>query len=214
MSEHDRSAWVQRRIVAVEPTPNPEQFVFGLGLQRFPRVVPCMHQPDVVQHDFRRECIHPQEVVGEGLFGDMKVPFRTNDVGTPRGSTATLHPLGPKLDATVVLQALGGHSLMVSNEGQQARVAANQRHNTSSVRASIDGVPQEDEPVVIPEFEAVDQGAKRGKVAMDVSNSKDTMPGIEPPLKVGFQRVIPSTKVGREFLFARQGCIHQGDDFP
>ena len=200
--------------MAVESPPNPEQFVFGLSLQRFARVVSCMHQPDVVQHDFRRERIHPQEVIGEGLLCNMKIAFRTNDVGTPRGSTATLHPFGPQLDATVVLQALGGHSLMVSNEGQQARVAANQSHNTRSVRASIDGVPQEDEPVVIPEFESVDQGAKRGKVAMDVSNSKDTMPGIEPPLEVGFQRVIPSTKVQREFLFARQGRIHQGKNFP
>ncbi len=60
----------------------------------------------------------------------------------------------------------------------------------------------------------MDEGAKRGKVAMDVSNGKDAMPGIEPSLKVGFQRVIPSTKVQREFLFARQGRIHQGKNFP
>ncbi len=200
--------------MAVEPPPNPEQFVFGLSLQRFAWVVSCMHQPDVVQHDFRRERIHPQEVIGEGLLCNMKIAFRTNDVGTPRGSTATLHPFGPQLDATVVLQALGGHSLMVSNEGQQARIAANQRYNTSSVRAAIDGISQDDKPVGISKFEAVDEGAKRGKVAMDVSNGKDAMPGIEPSLKVGFQRVIPSTKVQREFLFARQGRIHQGKNFP
>jgi hypothetical protein len=60
----------------------------------------------------------------------------------------------------------------------------------------------------------VDQGAKGGKMAVNVANSKDAMPGIEPPLKVGFQRVIPSTKVRREFFFARQGCIHQGEVSP
>jgi hypothetical protein len=60
----------------------------------------------------------------------------------------------------------------------------------------------------------VDQGTKRGKVAMNVSDGKNAMSSIEPSLKVGFQRVISSTKVGREFFFARQGCIHQGEDSP
>ena len=103
---------------------------------------------------------------------------------------------------------------MVSKEGQQAGVVANQRHNPSSVWAAIDGVPQENKAVLFTEFEAVNQGAKRGKMAVDVSNSKDAVPGIKPPLKVGFQRVIPSTKVRRELFFARQGCIHQGEDSP
>jgi hypothetical protein len=141
MAEHDRSAWVQRRIVAVEPSPNPEQFMFGLRLQRFARVVPCVHQSDVVQHDFCWECIHPQEVVCEGLLRNMKVPFRTDDVGSPGGPPSALHPLGPKLDATVVLQAFGGHSLVVPKEGQQARVVADQRHNSSSVGAAVNGIP-------------------------------------------------------------------------
>jgi hypothetical protein len=51
----------------------------------------------------------------------------------------------------------------------------------------------------------VDQGTKRGKVAMNVSDGKNAMSSIEPSLKVGFQRVISSTKVRREFFFARQG---------
>lgn len=200
--------------MTVEPPPDPEQLVFGLRLQRFARVVPCVHQSNVVQHDFRWECIHPEEVVGERVLRHMQVSFCADDVGPPRGPTTSLHPRGPKLDAAVVLQAFCGHPLMVSKEGQQAGVVANQRHNPSSVWAAIDGVPQENKAVLFTEFESVNQGAKRGKMAVDVSNSKDAVPGIEPPLKVGFQCVIPSTKVRRELFFARQGCIHQGEDSP
>jgi hypothetical protein len=200
--------------MTVETSPYPKQLVLRLRFQWFARVVSGMHQSDVVQHDFRRKCIHPEEVVGEPVLRHMQVSFGADDVGPPRGATTTLHPWGPELEATVVLQALCGHPLMVSEEGQQAWVVANQRHNPRSVWAAVDGIPQEDNPVVIPEFETVDQGAKGGKMAVNVANSKDAMPGIEPPLKVGFQRVIPSAKVRREFFFARQGCIHQGEVSP
>jgi len=49
---------------------------------------------------------------------------------------------------------------------------------------------------------------------MHVTDGKDAVASIKPPLEVGFQRMIPSTKVGREFFFARQGFVHQGEDSP
>ena len=103
---------------------------------------------------------------------------------------------------------------MVSKESQQAWVVANHRHHASSVWAPVDGVSQQDKSVLFTEVESMDQGAERGKMAVNVPDSEDVMPNIEPPLKVGFQRVVPSTKVRREFFFARQGCIHQGEVSP
>lgn len=61
-----------------------------------------MHQSNVVQHDLRWECVHPEEVVGEGLLRHMEVSFGADDVGPPRGCAATLHPRRPQLDAAVV----------------------------------------------------------------------------------------------------------------
>ncbi len=103
---------------------------------------------------------------------------------------------------------------MVAHQGQHPGVVAEEGHNTGRVGAAINRIAKQDQPIFIAQPEPVDQGAQRSEVAMHISHGKHAMASIKAALEVGFQRVIPSTEVRREFIFARQGFIHQGEDSP
>ncbi len=103
---------------------------------------------------------------------------------------------------------------MIAEQRQQTWVIANVGHNPGRIRAAVNGVPEEDKPILVPQTEPMHQRSERGEVAVDVANGKDAVAGIKATLEVGFQRVIPSTMVRRELFFARQGFIHQGEDSP
>lgn len=103
---------------------------------------------------------------------------------------------------------------MIAEQRQQAWVVANVGHNPGRIRAAVDRIPKEDEPILIPQTEPMHQRSERGEVTVDITNGKDTVAGIKATLEVGFQRVVPSTEVRRELFFARQGFVHQGEDSP
>jgi len=200
--------------MTVESATDPEKFALRLLVDGLSRVVSGVHQPDLVENNFRRERVHPEHVVGEGLLGHVQVAFGPYDVGPPRCGASTLHPIGPEFDGAVVLEANGGHALMVSEDGVDARVASHVGDDPSRVRSSIDGIPQQHQPIFLAQAQAVDQRSKRGQMPMDIADCKDAMASIQPPLKVGFQGMVPPSLVRRELRFARQGYVHQGEFSP
>ena len=103
---------------------------------------------------------------------------------------------------------------MVANQGQHAWIVTNQGHDTGRVRAAVNRVPEEDKPVLLTQMQPMHQRSKRRKMTVHVTDGEDAVASIEATLEVGFQRVIPPTKVRRELFFARQGFVHQGEDSP
>ena len=99
---------------------------------------------------------------------------------------------------------------MIAEQRQQTWVIANVGHNPSRIRAAVNGVPEEDKPILVPQTEPVHQRSERGEVAVDVANGKDTVAGIKATLEVGFQRVIPSTMVRRELFLHDKASFTRG----
>tara|TARA_X000000950_G_scaffold94328_1_gene118942 strand:- start:1717 stop:2028 length:312 start_codon:yes stop_codon:yes gene_type:complete len=103
---------------------------------------------------------------------------------------------------------------MVSEDGVDARVASHIGNDPGRVRSSIDGIAQQHQSIFLAQAQAVDQRSKRGQMPMDVTDCKDAMACIQPPLEVGFQGMVPVSLVRRELRFARQRCHHQGEKSP
>ncbi len=205
VAEHHGSSWVKRFVVFVESPSNPEHVVLRLLVQRFPRVISGMNEPEAVQHEFGWKVIEPQQIVEEGCTSEVQFSFGANHVGAPGSGPPTLHPWLPQGETTLRAQRHRRHALMVSKQEQQSRVFSHQVEHACGVWPAVDGITEEHHAVLVSNLQPMQQRAKRTEVPMNVPNCIDAMAMVEPGLEVCFEGVVPVRGRRREHLLARQG---------
>jgi hypothetical protein len=116
-----------------------------------------------------------------------------------------MHPRLPQFNTSVRAEGHRGHAFVVPHQEDQPWVRSQEVHDASGVRPSVDGVPQDHHTVLCTKVQAMQQGPKRGKVAMHVANRIDAVAVIETCLKVRLKGSVSVRWRGRKHLLARQG---------
>jgi hypothetical protein len=76
---------------------------------------------------------------------------------------------------------------MVPFDAHDSWIVSNQRDQARRIGASIDEVTKADNTIFFAKSQAMEQGSKRGNMPVNVTNSDDTMPRIQPCLKIGLK---------------------------
>ena len=76
---------------------------------------------------------------------------------------------------------------MVPFDAHDSWIVSNQGDEACGIWASIDEVAEADHAVFFSKLQSMEQGSKRCNVAVNVANSDDTMPCVQPCLKIGLK---------------------------